>query len=71
MFKLFSMTKSDLAKALGGKQQDIADLLGLGKSRISQLPEQLPVWITDRVVGAAMRQGIFGKIKHLMEESSE
>ena len=59
------MTKSELIKVLG-RQKDIANLLGLSKARVSQMPEDLPQGIVDRVVGAAVRAGVYGEIKHLL-----
>jgi DNA-binding transcriptional regulator YdaS (Cro superfamily) len=61
------MTKTDLIKALGTSKA-LADLLGLSKGRISQMPDSLPRGIVDRVIGSAVRRGEMGKIKHLIKK---
>jgi len=50
------MLKSDAIRLFGGAQQ-VANALGLNRSRISQWPEKLPTRDADRVLGAALRLG--------------
>jgi transcriptional regulator with XRE-family HTH domain len=51
------MTKSEAVAMFGGTQADLARAIGVTRSYVSQMPEQLRPEIADRVVGAAVRLG--------------
>lgn len=61
------MKKADVISILGGKQKDVARLLGITDSAVSQWPEKLPPAVVDRIVGAAMRAGLKSASKQLMK----
>lgn len=56
------MTKSEAIALFGTSGADLARALGLTRGRISQLPEELPQEVVDRINGAALRLGIAPKV---------
>ena len=61
------MKKRDAAKLFGGTQSALARALQVSRQRIHQLPEDLPTYYQDRVVGAAHRLGISLPVELLVE----
>jgi UTP--glucose-1-phosphate uridylyltransferase len=52
------MTKNDAKKLFGNRFQDLANAVGVGKSAISQWPDELNETKKNIVIGAAVRKGI-------------
>ena len=52
------MTKTDAIRMFGGRQQDLADAIGITRSAVAQWPETLRQDQVDRVLGAAIRLGV-------------
>lgn len=52
------MDKKQAIDLLGGSPARAAELLGVTPSAVSQWPEELPRRLADRVLGAAVRNGI-------------
>jgi len=50
------MTKAEAIQLFGSKKA-LAEALGVHRSLISKLPDQLPTKYSDRVTGAAIRLG--------------
>lgn len=55
----------DQAISLFGTRRALAENLGVSVQRISQLPDELPKAVSDRVIGAAVRAGI--PVDHLLD----
>jgi hypothetical protein len=55
--KGFAMKKNDVI-TLMGSQQKVADLLGIKQASVAGWPDDLPIRIADRVIGAMHRQKI-------------
>ena len=60
------MKKTDASKLFGGKQADLARALNVSRQRIHQLPETLPMYYRDRVIGACLRLGTPIPVEMLM-----
>jgi transcriptional regulator with XRE-family HTH domain len=58
------MNKSDAIRIFGSSAE-LARALNLSRGRISQLPEDLEQRDIDRIVGAAIRLGLYGDIQSL------
>ena len=56
------MTKTDAIALFGGRQQDLAEALGVTSSAISQWPDMLTPSHEDRVIGAAVRLGKLSRV---------
>ncbi len=50
------MTKAEAIRMFGSKKA-LADAMGVHRSLISKLPDELPTKYSDRVTGAAIRLG--------------
>jgi len=50
------MTKAEAIRIFGSKK-GLAEALGVHRSLVSKLPEELPTKYSDRAVGAAIRLG--------------
>jgi len=50
------MTKAEAIRMFGSKRE-LAEALGVHRSLISKLPEELPTKYSDRTMGAAIRLG--------------
>ena len=52
------MTKEQARKIFGNRYSDLAKAVGVGKSAISQWPDELDETRKNIVIGAAIRKGI-------------
>ncbi|WP_081686725.1 UTP--glucose-1-phosphate uridylyltransferase GalU [Chitinilyticum litopenaei] len=64
------MRKSE-ALQLFGNQTRLAEALGLGRSAVSQWPDELPQRQADQVLGAALRLGLLSNSSHLPRSNVE
>ncbi|CAK0745607.1 hypothetical protein CCP4SC76_1640004 [Gammaproteobacteria bacterium] len=62
------MKKQDAIK-LFGSGTALAKAIGVTKGRVSQLPEDLDLATTDRVVGAALRLGMLEALEGCLGEA--
>ena len=64
------MKKDDAIALHGGRPVDLARGLGVTRQYITKFPDELPQYLADRVVGAAVRRGII-KLRMSAEERAK